>query len=479
MELRFIPAAFLLSATAGLSMAASTTAPKGPDGHWPQWRGPLHTGEAPRGNPPLEWSEDKNVRWKVEVPGRGQSSPVVWNDLVFVTTAVPVGQAEPSVAAAPAEPAPAPATPAAASLPAPAAAAPGAAAPAGGPGGGRPGRPPVAKPDRNVEFVVQAHNRSDGKIRWRKVVKELLPHEGTHQDGSYASGSALTDGETLYAFFGSRGLYALDLNGKVLWEKQLGTMQTRNAFGEGSSPVLHGNTLVVTWDHEGQDFVVALDKKTGKELWRAERDEPTSWATPIVVTSGGKPQVIVNATNRVKSYDLATGKVLWEAGGMTTNVIPSPVSAGGMVYLMSGFRGSALIAVRLADAQGDITGKPAIAWSYDKDTPYVPSPLLYKDGLYFLKSNSAVLTRIDVATGKPSYTQRLEGMTNVYASPVAVAGRVYVVGRDGATAVLEAGPEAKVLATNTLGDGFDASPALADDEMYLRGQKYLYRISKD
>jgi outer membrane protein assembly factor BamB len=164
---------------------------------------------------------------------------------------------------------------------------------------------------------------------------------------------------------------------------------------------------------------------------------------------------------------------------MTTNVIPSPVSAGGMVYVMSGFRGSALLAVRLADATGDITGKPAVAWSYDKDTPYVPSPLLYKDGLYFLKSNSAVLTRIDVTSGKPSYTQRLEGMTNVYASPVAGAGRVYVVGRDGATAVLEAGPEVKVLATNTLGDGFDASPALVDDEMYLRGQKYLYRISKD
>jgi outer membrane protein assembly factor BamB len=439
-------------------MAASTTTPKAADGYWPQWRGPLHTGEAPRGNPPLEWSEEKNVRWKVEVPGRGQSSPVVWKDLVFVTTAVPVGKVEPAAASAPAAPAP---------------------APGAAPGGARPGRPPAQKPDRNVEFVVQAHNRSDGKVRWRKVVKELLPHEGTHQDGSYASGSALTDGETLFAFFGSRGLYALDLEGKVLWEKQLGTMQTRNAFGEGTSPVLHGNTLVVTWDHEGQDFVVALDKKTGKELWRAERDEPTSWATPIVVTPGGKPQVIVNATNRVKSYDLATGKVLWEASGMTTNVIPSPVSAGGMVYVMSGFRGSALLAVRLADATGDITGKPAVAWSYDKDTPYVPSPLLYKDGLYFLKSNSAVLTRIDVTSGKPSYTQRLEGMTNVYASPVAGAGRVYVVGRDGATAVLEAGPEVKVLATNTLGDGFDASPALVDDEMYLRGQKYLYRISKD
>jgi outer membrane protein assembly factor BamB len=452
-----LPAALLLSTAAGLSLLAATpTTPKATDRFWPQWRGPLATGEGPLANPPLEWSEEKNVRWKVEVPGHGSSSPVVWNDLVFVTTAVPVGK---TAQAKPAE-----ATPAGA-----------------GPGSGPPagGGPPVVKPDGNVEFVVQAHNRSDGKVRWRTVVKELLPHEGTHKDGSYASGSALTEGERLYAFFGSRGLYALDLSGKVLWEKQLGLMQTRNAFGEGSSPVLFGDTLVVNWDHEGQDFIVALDKKAGKELWRAERDEPTSWATPIVVAPGGKPQVISSATNRVRSYDLATGKVLWEASGMTANVIPSPVSAGGMVYLASGFRGSALLAVRLADAQGDITGKPSIVWSYDKDTPYVPSPLLYKDALYFMKSNSAVLTRIDVATGKPSYTQRLDRLTNVYASPVAASGRVYVVGRDGVAAVLDAGPEPRVLATNTLGDGFDASPALVDDELYLRGQKYLYRISRN
>jgi outer membrane protein assembly factor BamB len=198
-----------------------------------------------------------------------------------------------------------------------------------------------------------------------------------------------------------------------------------------------------------------------------------------VVAAGGKPQVITSATRRVRSYDLATGALLWEASGMTENVIPSPVSAGGLAYLTSGFRGSALLAVRLGDAHGDITGKPAIAWTYDHDTPYVPSPLLYKDGLYFMKSNSAVMTRIDVTTGKPSYTQRLDRLSNVYASPVAASGRIYVMGRDGITAVLAAGPEPKVLATNSLGDGFDSSPALVDGELYLRGQKYLYRISQN
>lgn len=426
MRLQRIPALLLSGAAAGLVAIAAGTEPHAKDeGNWPQWRGPLHTGEATRGNPPLEWSEDKNVRWKVEVPGLGKSTPVVWNDLVFVTTAVPTGA---------------------------------------------PGK---------LEYVVQAHNRSDGKPRWRKVVKVQTPHEGTHKDGSFASGSALTDGERVYAFFGSRGLFALDFKGNLVWEKQFGAMRTRLTFGEGASPVLHGNALVVNWDHEDQDFLVALDKKTGKELWRTERDEPTSWSTPIVVSHGGREQVIVNATNRVRGYDLATGKALWEAGGMTTNVIPSPVHADGTVYVTSGFRGNALMAVRLAEAQGDVTGKAAIAWSYNRDTPYVPSPLLYKGGLYFLKTNSAVLTRIDVATGKPDYTQRLEGLSNVYASPVAVGGRVYVLSREGVMMVLEAGPALKVLATNKLADGFDASPAIVGDEMYLRGQKYLYRISKD
>ncbi len=423
MEFRLISRPLMVRAAIVLSFAASVAVAD--DNNWAQWRGPLHTGEATRGNPPLEWSEDKNVRWKVEVPGLGKSTPVVWNDLVFVTTAVPTG-------------------------------APG-----------------------NLEYVVQAHNRGDGKLRWRKVAKVQAPHEGTHKDGSFASGSALTDGEMVYAFFGSRGLFALDFKGNLVWEKQFGAMRTRLSFGEGASPVLHGNALVVNWDHEDQDFLVALDKKTGREIWRTERDEPTSWSTPIVVTHGGREQVIVNATNRVRGYDLATGKALWEAGGMTANVIPSPVHADGTVYVTSGFRGNALLAVRLAEAQGDVTGKAAIAWSYDRDTPYVPSPLLYKGGLYFLKTNSAVLTRIDVATGKPDYTQRLEGMSNVYASPVAVGGRVYVLSREGVMMVLEAGPALKVLATNKLADGFDASPALVGDEMYLRGQKYLYRISKD
>jgi outer membrane protein assembly factor BamB len=293
-----------------------------------------------------------------------------------------------------------------------------------------------------------------------------------------SNNSAATDGERVYAFFGSRGLYALDMAGGVLWEKDLGDMTIKLGFGEGSSPALHDGRLVINWDHEGDSFIVALDAKTGDELWRKSRDEPTSWATPLVVERDGKAQVVSSATNRVRSYDLATGELLWEASGMTANAIPTPVHSDGLVYVTSGFRGNALLAVRLADARGDITGTPAIAWSYDRDTPYVPSPLLYGAQLYILKSNDGILTAFDAKTGERHYGERLAGVPNVYASPLGAAGRIYVAGRDGAVAVVRSGPKFELLAVNELDDDFDASPVAVDGELYLRG-KHLYRISED
>jgi outer membrane protein assembly factor BamB len=411
---------------------------------WPQWRGPLATGVGPRARPPVEWSETRNVRWKVEVPG-GSSSPVVWGDLVFVTAATPSDK---------------PVT-----------------APAGAPGRAS-GHPQVSGPKTAYAFQVLAYARKDGSLRWKTTLREEFPHEGTHQDGTYAGGSAVTDGERIYAFFGSRGLYCLDMNGGKLWEKDLGRMAIKMGFGEGASPALHGDRLVVNWDHEGGSFIVALDRKSGKELWRAARDEKTSWASPLVVAQGSTAHVVTSATSRVRGYDLENGRLLWEGPGLTANAIPTPVSDGNVVYLTSGFRGNALLAVKLSAAKGDVTGTPAILWRYDQDTPYVPSPLLYAGGLYFLKSNSAILTRLDAATGEKQFSGRLEGLENVYASPVAAAERVYVTDRKGATAVLGAGRDLKVIAVNKLDDGFDASPALADEDIYLRGRKYLYRISE-
>lgn len=449
----------LVSRRVGLALAGSlalavplaleaTPGPADPARFWPQWRGPLMNGVAPHARPPVEWSETRNVRWKVEIPGKGSATPVVWGDRIYVLTAVP-GEKRPA-------PAPEPAAV----------------------GGG--GRPRLSTPPDAVQrFTVMALRRSDGKVAWEKVVREELPHEGTHATGTFASASAVTDGELVFAHFGSRGLYALDAGGRVVWEKDLGDMTVKLSFGEGSSPALAGDRLFVQWDHEGDSFLVALDRKTGRELWRRGREEKTSWATPLVVEHAGRAQVITSATSRVRSYDAASGEVVWETAGMTQNTIPTPVHAGGLVFLTSGFRGNALLAVRLDEAKGDLGGTRAVAWSLDRDTPYVPSPLLYGDELYVLKGNNGLLSCFDARTGERLYgPERLEGVPNVYASPLGADGRVYVAGREGKTAVLERGRAFKVLAVNALDDGFDASPVAVDGELYLRGQRYLYRISE-
>jgi outer membrane protein assembly factor BamB len=442
-----------LALLAFLSLGAALAANDAAERHWPQWRGPRGDGVAPQGDPPTTWSETSNVRYKVEIPGRGHASPVVWGDRIYLLTAI---DAEP---------------PAAATAP------PASAAPASG---AQSFRDRGVAPDRDLRFVVLALDRATGKTVWERAVVKARPHEGTHTDGSWAAASAITDGERVWAFFGSRGIYCLrGSDGEPLWHRDLGDMQTKLGFGEGASPVLAGDTLVINWDHEGESFIVALDARSGAERWRAARDEDTSWATPHVVEVAGQRQVVVNATGKVRSYDLATGKVVWEVGGMTANAIPTPVSANGLLFVMSGFRGNALKAIRLAGARGDLTGTPAVVWSHDRDTPYVPSPLLYDGVLYFLKHNTGILSALDAATGKVHYgPARLEGIEGVYASPVGAAGRVYVAGRNGATAVLAAGPELKVLAVNRLDDGFEASPAIVGREIYLRGRRYLYAIAE-
>ncbi|HJN44991.1 MAG: PQQ-binding-like beta-propeller repeat protein [Vicinamibacterales bacterium] len=451
-RLTVIGVASVLLSLAGASSAVAQASDA--ERFWGQWRGPDATGVARFGNPPTEWSETRNIRWKVEIPGRGSASPIVWGDKLFLLTAVPVGEPQP-VATADA----------------------GQQAPAGRGRGGRRGRRAIPM----HRFIVMAIDRETGEIAWERVAREEVPHEGHQQpNGTYASGSAVTDGDHLFAFFGSWGLYAYDMDGNPLWEVDLGTRVMRNAFGEGTTPALHGNTLVVTWDHiGGQSFIVALDKRTGEELWRANRDEIDTWATPLIVEHEGRAQVITPAMDRVYSYDLETGEVVWQSRGTTMNAIPSSVHANGIVYVLSGYRGSNLQAIRLAGASGDIAGTDAIVWQLDRDTPYVPSPLLYDDALYVIKSNDGILSVFDPLTGTPHYQrQRLQGVPNVFASPVGVAGRVYIPGRDGTTLVIRHGDSFEVLASNTLDDGFDASPAIVGDEIYLRGYQYLYAIAE-
>jgi outer membrane protein assembly factor BamB len=406
--------------------------------HWPQWRGPHATGVSRSARPPLEWSETKNVKWKVEIPGRGSASPVIWNDRLFILTAVPASAADPHA-----------------------------------PLGGAASRP-VHK------FSVLAIDRRTGKVVWERVAKEEAPHEASHpENGTWASSSAVTDGQHVIASFESRGLFAYDMNGTPAWQKDLGDKRMRNTFGEGSTPVLHGNRVVIVWDHQGESFIVALDKRTGDEVWRQKREEIDSWATPLVVEQDGRAQVITAGMNKVRSYDLETGEVVWHAPGTTMNPIPSPVFADGMVFLTSGFRGNNLKAIRLAGAKGDLTGSDAIVWTLDRDTPYVPSPLLYDGVIYLLKTNTGILSAFDAKTGKPHYlVQRLEQAPEVFASPVGAAGRVYIVSRDGTTVVLRQGPSFEILAQNKLADGFDASPALVGGDIYLRGYKSLYCIGE-
>ena len=249
-------------------------------------------------------------------------------------------------------------------------------------------------------------------------------------------------------------------------------------FGEGSSPALFGDTLLVNWDDEGGSFIAAFNKDTGQELWRQPRDEETSWATPLVVQYGGKAQIVTAATRKIRSYDLGTGKPLWECSGMTANVIPSPVSAHGLLYAISGFRGSALLAIKLGQ-NGDLTGTDAIVWKHNKNTPYVPSPLLYDGKLYFLAVNTSTLSCLDAQSGQPLIdAEKVEGLQSVYASPVGASGRVYLVGRNGAAAVIKNSGKLVVLATNTLDERFDASPAIAGKELFLRGRQFIYCLAE-
>ena len=257
-------------------------------------------------------------------------------------------------------------------------------------------------------------------------------------------------------------------------------MQTKHAHGEGSSPALHGDTLIINWDHEGQSFVIAFDKRTGEERWRVAREEVTSWATPIVVEHGGKPQLIISGTNRVRGYDLPTGNVIWECGGLSANIVASPVSADGMVYAASSYDTRAMLAIRLNGAKGDITGTDQVVWRRRRGTPYVPSPLLYGDSLYFLRHYQGILSRVHAKTGEERTGPfRLGGIRNVYASPVGAANRLYITDRQGATLVMSHADLPKMLAVNRLDDSFSASAAVAGGELFLRGQRNLYCIAEE
>ena len=437
--------ACLVDARGPTAAAAAEPTPQG-DPNWASWRGPKGTGEAPGANPPAKWSETENIRWKVELPGLGSSTPVVWKDRVYLTTAVEADED--------------------------------AKAPSRGAPSRRGGSERSQQVTKVYDFRVLALDRKDGSVVWSKSVNKAVPHERGHRSASQASASPVTDGKRIYAHFGSRGLYCLDMAGKVKWSKQFGRMRTRNGFGEGSSPALSDDKVIVVWDHEDDSFICALSKRTGKQVWRTARNEGTSWSTPVIVKVGRKSQVVVAATRASRGYDLKTGKEVWSCTGMTKNVISTPVEQDGVVWLMSGLRGSMLQAVRLAGAKGDISDSKNLLWSHNRQTSYVPSALLYDGRLWFLRVGSGVLSCLNAKTGEPFYEgQRLAGLKSVYASPVAAAGRIYVTSREGATMVIKASDTFKALATNKLDDTFDASAVIVGREIYLRGRRSMYCVA--
>jgi outer membrane protein assembly factor BamB len=444
-DMSYLRAALLVAISTSCVALANAAEVIQPAQQWPHWRGPNVDGASATAQPPLTWDATKNIAWKTPIDGRGSATPIVWGERVFVTTAIDTGR-----------------TADAKDLPLPDSSV---------------GEKRTEAPNTWHQFVALALDRSTGKVLWRKVCAERVPHEGHHMTHSYAAGSPTTDGQRLIVSFGSFGLYCFDLDGKLLWERQLGRQETRLGWGEAVTPVLNNHRVYVNWDHEGNSFLIALDAADGKTLWKIDRDEPSSWATPLVIEHDGKTQIITSGTNQVRSYDAETGQVNWTHKGLTVNCIPSPLAHGDNVILMSGYRGAVAIAIPL-DSRGDVTSKTI--WKLDRGTPYVPSPVLADGRLYFTQTNVNILTCVDAQSGSVLIDrERLPGVANFYASPVAAAGRIYFTDRDGTTLVLKQSDRVEVLATNTLGEPVDASPALAGRQLFLRGEKHVWCIEEN
>ncbi|HUE85309.1 MAG TPA: PQQ-binding-like beta-propeller repeat protein [Vicinamibacterales bacterium] len=425
---------FLVAWWSAVLLAGSTPA------EWPQWRGPFNTGMA-RGDAPLRWNDATNIRWKVAIPGKGHSTPVVAGTHMFLTTAVPTGRRT---------------------------------APAGR---GRAG----GGADAGLEhrFEVLAVERETGCIAWQRTATVATPHEGYHRIyGSFASNSPVTDGTRLFAFFGSRGLFAYDLNGTLLWHKDFGVrMRMDMAFGEGTPLTLHDGRLLLHFDHLATGFLVMLDPATGREIWRVKRTERFNWAAPYVATHDGRRQIIMSGET-VRGYDFDSGEFLWEAAGLGENTIPQPVQHDDLVFAMSGHTIRMLMAIRLG-RRGNLTDTDAIVWTTPRGASYTPSPLLH-DGRLYVLTDSGLLSAFDAATGKMFYQQaRLPKPYSFKASPVGANGKLYLATEDEDVVVVRMGDRLEVLAINTLeGQSFIASPVIVDGVMYLRSQTHLFAVSE-
>jgi len=425
----------------------------GSDANWPQFRGPAASGLG-TGSLPMEWNGEagKGIRWKTAIPGLGHSSPVIWGNRIFLTSAVPAsGEARLKV--------------------------------------GLYGDIAPVKGEPAQSFNVYCVDRKSGRILWERVAASGQPKIMRHPKSTHANPTPATDGKHLVAFFGSEGLYAYNLSGKLLWKKDFGVLDAgfymvpAAQWGFASSPVIPGNMVIIQADVQKDSFVAALDIDSGKELWRTPRNDVPTFGTPAVVPykGGGADgwQVVVNGWKHIAGYDLKTGKELWSMKGMGDIPVPTPVSGDGLVVVTNAHgKGRPIFAIR-DDAMGDITdSKAAIAWTEPRGGNYMQTPLL-DNGLAYFCFDSGVLTVYKLASGERLYQQRLGGGTSGFSSsPVSADGRLYITNEEGHSYVLALGGEYKLLAENDIGETVMATPAIAGGVLYMRGGKHLFAIGK-
>lgn len=429
---------FLIVAWAAFS--ATDTACREPIFTWPHWRGPQADGVAIDAQPPLNWSSESNVAWVAELPGEGTSTPIVWGDRIFITAAIRTDQKVDS----PKDP-----------------------------------RALTTPPGFVYRFEVLCLSRIDGSLIWQKTAVAQAPHEGIHPSHTYASGSPTTDGKNLFVSFGSRGNFCFTMDGELVWKRDFGEMRTRKGWGEATTPVVFDGKLIITQDQEDESSIYVLNTLDGSTIWQKDRpDEPTGWATPLVVKTDDQTLVVVQGTGLVLAYKLDTGEVVWSCGGQTVNAIPSPVRHGDTVICMSGYRKFVIHAIPI-NALGEITETDSIRWIGSRGTPYVPSPVISKHRLYFTRANSGLLSCLNAATGEPIYEpQRLEKIGNMYASPIVAGGNVYFVARNGTTVIIKDSDTFEVVATNFLDDAIDASPVAVGKQLFLRSRTKLYCLQE-
>lgn len=440
---------------AALAIAPARASVPAGAGNWPSFRGMHACGVAEGQNLPDIWDGEKavNIKWKTRIPGLAHSSPVVWADRVFVTTAI-------------------------SSL---------------GDGNFKHGLygDGDASEDKSVHhWKVYALSKKNGKILWEQTAYTGAPREKRHIKASYANSTPATDGRHVIAFFGSQGLYAFDVNGRLVWKKDLGVLDAGAydapdyEWGTASSPIIYGDLVLVQCDTQKDDFLLAIDIATGKTVWQTSRDELPSWGTPTIYPGKNRVELITNASHFIRGYDPATGKELWRLGGSSKITAPTPVFFEDLIIVASGRRPEAPIFAIRPGAAGDITlaegqtSSAHIAWSKKQRGSYMPTPLIYRGHLYVL-ANQGILDCYDLKTGEEIYRQRLPHPGGGFsASPVAADGKIYLPGEDGEIFVVKAGAPFELLATNPMGELLMATPALSSGMMLVRAQHHVFAISR-